>query len=567
MRRPVALCAAVLAALLLGGCAGIPTSGPIGEGDVVLPDPGQPVPLANDPPRDGTVQDIVQGFLVASAAGLSDQFAVARKYLTADAAMTWDPTAKLVVYPSHSQPRISAEDDSSSAVVEVDAQGALDKDGVYAESAPGSKVELALEVARDGDGQWRISNLDDGFLMPSSDFSVFYRQVPLYFAAADGRSLVPDVRWYPAASALNLAVRGLLAGPSPWLADVVRTGVPEGTRLVGNEVLISTGQVATVDLSSAAAGADTAQRTLLVDQLTQTLEHVPGGGVSSVAVTVAGGDRWTRVGDGPVRDRQPASGPYFLADDKLQALSDRSVVPVGDAGPLPAGAHDPAVSMTSTPDDGTLSVVLDGRGRLQALGRAGTPPTVLLDVDGLISPSIDPYDWTWTARPGASTLTAVRGDDVVEIGADWLAGATVRSLAVSRDGTRIAVVHTGAGDQDVTVDVAAVPRDAEGRPQPRLGDRFQVGASVTAVSQVEWMDEATLAVLGTSGSLDEPAVHVVPVGGQSAALPLVLGARTIAAGRGDRALFVTDDQGALWWRQGAAWVSVAKNVSDPVFPG
>lgn len=566
MRRPVALCLALLGALLLGGCVGIPTSGPIGEGDVVLPDPGQPVPLANDPPRDASIEDIVQGFLVASAAGLSDQFAVARKYLTSDAARTWDPMARLVVYPSHSQPRIAVPDGEDAAVVEVDVQGALDKDGVYAESAPGSRSELALTVARDADGQWRIATLDDGFLMPSSDFTVFYRQVPLYFVSADERSLVPDVRWYPAATALTSAVRGLLAGPSPWLADVVRPTVPDGTRLASGEVVLGTGQTAKVDLSAAAAGADVRQRALLAEQLTQTLVHVPGGGVSSVTVTVAGGDPWSRIGDGPLRDPQPSSGPYLLAEGRLQALSDREVVPVGDAGPLPEGAHDPAVSMTAA-KDGTLRVVLDGRGRLQALGGAGVAPTMLLDVDGLLSPSVDPYDWTWTSAPGSSTLLAVRGDEVVEVDADWLTGATVRSLALSRDGTRIAVVHTGAGDQDVTVDVASVPRDAQHRPQPRLGDRFQVGASITAVSQVEWMDEATLAVLGTSGSLDEPAVHVVPVGGQSTALPLVLGARMVAAGRGDRALFVTDDQGTLWWRQGAAWVKVAEGVADPAFPG
>ncbi len=128
-------------------------------------------------------------------------------------------------------------------------------------------------------------------------------------------------------------------------------------------------------------------------------------------------------------------------------------------------------------------------------------------------------------------------------------------------------MHEGS-DQRPAIDVATILRDTTGTGRPqRLGSSFQVGFSMTDASQVEWMDESTLAVLGLSGSLVAPTLHLVPVGGQTSALPLVDGTVSIAAGRGDRALYLVDTDGTLLWRQGAAWTDVAVGVQDPVFPG
>ncbi len=90
---------------------------------------------------------------------------------------------------------------------------------------------------------------------------------------------------------------------------------------------------------------------------------------------------------------------------------------------------------------------------------------------------------------------------------------------------------------------------------------------MSSATQVEWADESTLAVLGLSGSLVVPSVHLVPVSGQTSALPLVDGANTVAAGRGTRALYLADDEGTLLTRQGSSWTAVASGVRDPAFPG
>ena len=554
----------LLALAVVGGCATIPTSGPVRTGDVALSNPGFAVPLANDPPQDGTQQQIVSGFLLAGAAGLSDEFTVARKFLTVRAATQWDPVARVLVYPLlGGGPEISIGADGS-AIVDVPVQGSLDRTGVYTEAPPGAHEQLALTLTQTSDEQWRISGLDDVVLISASDFENEYRQVPVYFASADGSQLVPDVRWLPGSKAAVYAVRAMLAGPSAWLRDAVRTGVPDGSRLGPQSVTLTADRIALVDLAGGAAGADEGQRNLLLAQLTATLERLPGTAVSAVVASVAGGLPWLSTATAvPVRDVAPTTGPYALEKGVLVELVRSRMTPVVGVAPLPADSRSPAVSL-----DEKVRVVLTEPGTLVRLPEDGANPVPILTGTRLIAPTTDRYDWVWSGETAAAgTLTAIGPDDeLVAVAADWLAGLTIRSMAISRDGARIAIVHTGTTDGRVVVDVAAIVRDAAGRPQ-RLGNQFQVGASVEDASQVAWSDEATLAVLGRRGSVNALVVNKVPVGGPTTSLPLVDGTVALAAGLGDRALYVADADGVLFSRQGATWVSVAEGVVDPTFPG
>ncbi|HWS58510.1 MAG TPA: LpqB family beta-propeller domain-containing protein [Actinotalea sp.] len=558
---------ALLAALLvvLAGCVAIPTSGPINTGDVVLSEPGAAFALANDPPPDGSPEDIVNGFLSAGAAGVSDEFVVARKYLTPGAATEWDPTGRVLVYPLQGGgPDIVMRDDGT-AIVSVPVTGSVDRSGVYTEAPSGAQEELVLELRRGQDGQWRISTLDDVVLISASSFANAYREVPVYFASLDGTQLVPEVRWFPALRIATHSVRALLAGPSAWLRDVVQTGAPEGTRLASGGVVV-TDQVATVDLSAEAGTATEDQRNLLLAQLDATLERVPGAAISDVQVTVGDAIPWESTATTtPERDVAPASGPYVLAEDRLALVVDGVAEPVDGVASLDRlEAHHPALSL-----DEQVRVVLDGPGRLVGLPLDGGSPTTLHRGVALIAPSIDRFDWIWTGeqrQTGELTAVSAAGETVPVI-AEWLEGRSVRSLRVSRDGERVVVVHTGADAPAVAIDVAAIVRDETGRPQ-RLGqDRLLIGAALDDATQAVWVDEGTVAVLGLSGSLSLPAMHLVPVGGPSVPLPLVDETASIAAGRGDRALYVCDVEGALLSRQGASWVVVVTGVRDPTFPG
>jgi len=106
-RRAPAGIAAALAATALLGCTFVPTSGPVVEGrTVVTGGSGSVVRVIARPPTPGaTPEDIVRGFLAASASS-EDDFAVARSFLTPQAAERWRPTSGIRVYDT---PVLSAD--------------------------------------------------------------------------------------------------------------------------------------------------------------------------------------------------------------------------------------------------------------------------------------------------------------------------------------------------------------------------------------------------------------------------------------------------------------------------
>lgn len=550
---------AALAGVLLAGCGGLPTSGPVRAGDVAVEDPGVPIALAADPVVDGAPEVIVGGFLSAGAAGLSDDFQVARKYLTSPASVRWQPRARVLVYPSQ-VPDMDVREDGS-VVVTVSVAGVLDAAGVYVEAAPGAREEYVLTLVQDLNEQWRIANLDDGVLMSARAFEQEYRAVPIYFSSPDRAQLVPDLRWFPAGKTVTSAVDALLEGPSTWLRDAVISGVPEGSQLASTVVVEdNAAQVDIVAQVNLTGGSD---RDLLQAQLDATLGRLAGVVINDVEVSV-GGVPWP---PGPVpeldRDIAPLGGPYLLVEDQLAVVERGEVVPVPDVADLDGLAvNNPAIGL-----DGRIRVALSGTSRLLLLPREAGEPVELLRGRDLVPPTVDRFGYVWSG-PAASngTVAAVTAEgEQVSVGVGWLDGRTVRSMRVSRDGTRIAVISVGE-DERVSIDVAGVVRDERGQPQ-RVGERWQVGASLTDAVEVSWVDEVTLAVLGQGPPQQVPAMHLVSVGGPTESLPPLEQAIGIATGRGDRTQYLVDAEETLFLRQTSSWAEVATGVRDAVFPG
>ena len=556
-RRGAAVGVVVGLTVGLAGCVGLPTAGPVREGDVPVGEVAAPLPFAVDPVVDGTPEEIVRGFLAAGAAGLSDDFRVARSFLTGGA--TWDPGAQVLI--STSQGPQVREEGGGSVVVTVPVQAVVDDVGVYTEAAARAPQSLEFELEQDAGDQWRISSAPSGVVMSPRDFAQLYREVPVYFASPDLTQLVPDLRHYPADASImpTLAVRALLGGPSPWLRDAVRSAVPDGSQLSVSTVTVSD-SVATVDLA-APVNVENTDRGLLQAQLEATLRNLPTV-ITEVSVTV-GGVPW---GDSSADDEMainpgPADGPYVLVGDRLAVVAQDGIVPLADAVPLEGlAANSPAVS-----PDGEIRVVRSGRSRLMLLPQAAEP-VELLTGSMLIAPSVDRFGWVWSGSEVSNgTLLAVtESGEPTEIAAGWLEGSLVRSLRVSRDGTRVAVVSEDENGS-VRVDVAGVVREGD-RPL-RLSEGWQIGASLTTATEVSWVGEVIVAVLGTTGSVGSPVMHLVPLGGPTTGLSNVENATGIATGRGTRALYVVDAEGELWLRQGTVWGRVASGVSDAVFPG
>ncbi|MHA7134575.1 LpqB family beta-propeller domain-containing protein [Oerskovia turbata] len=563
------LAAALVATLALAGCAQIPTSGPVMQGDAVVQGYNAPGLRARGPVAGDDPVRIVSGFLTAQAAGPAGNFDVAQEFLTD--AEAWDSEAQVLVYDSDLDLTTDKDAMKTGRVTVTGSAtvvGALDKRGVYTEDVPGGAgdVPVSFGLVRQGDGQWRIDSVADGLLLSESQFLAAFRPTRLYFPSADREVLVPDDRWFPNRSWQTSAVKETLIGPVEWLRGATAPVVPEGTRL-SIEAVTSEGGVVDVRLTDAIALASPEDRAMLKAQLEATL-------FDALPLTVSlyrGEDLLSTPSGGVVPIKAVAEGPEIaLAQGEVVTLD-----PSADkATPLspPVQLDQVAATALAQGSDARPLVVRDGADRIVRLATKNLPDALLLEGEDLLAPSVDRFGGVWSGpRAQAGSLQVVRADLTepgapVTVAAPWLAGRVVQSIRVAHDGARIAVVS--ADGVSTRVEVAGVLRDDEGVPTG-LSEPFRVGAPITSATQVVWADETTLAVLGTDDSEAAAAVHLVEVGGDTTRLSPVPGATSISAGDGERSVQVLTEDGTLFGRSrsGAVWEKRIEGIALPTYPG
>jgi hypothetical protein len=562
--RAAALLGALV--LLLAGCVAIPTSGPVGVGVDDVSDQGSIELLGDPPPQDGTPEDIVRGFLGAGAAGFNrsaeaesgDDFRIAREYLSGEVRRSWNPRERVVVYATASSPIVTPTS-ASQVEVEVRVSARIDADGRYWAAGPDAEETLSFELVQDDEGQWRISGLENGVVLSEPNFETIYRSATLYFLSLDGTFLVPETRWFPLRNLATSIVRELIAGPSDWLRDAVRTAIPEGAVLQPDAVSVDDDGVATVSLAAGGLPTEMDDRELMLAQLQASLRIAR---VRSVEVSADGVALGAQAAD-LERGQDGGGALEMIQDDTLVDLEQSELVPVeGIASLAGLDAHDPARD-----GSGEVRVLLSGTDTLMTVPTTDAPARTLLSASALVAPSVDRLGWVWTAsRDVDGALLAVSAEDGtrIDVEGDWLDGRTVRSIRVARDATRVAVVSAGA--DGVRVDVAAIIRDASGTPQA-LGESWRTAVNLVDATRVVWVDESTLGVLGRTASGTTPVLHLVQVAGQSQARPAIVDLVDIAAGKGEGTLYVVTAQGTLYGRSGSSWAQVVSGVRDPSFPG
>ncbi|MCL2422649.1 MAG: LpqB family beta-propeller domain-containing protein, partial [Micrococcales bacterium] len=427
----------VLAVGVLAGCA-IPSSGPVHAVDTQVDEVTGAVTVAQGPHPGARPSAIVEGFLVAGAAGLTGDFAVAREFLDGPGARSWEPLAQAVVTSATTLEQTA--DDQVVATVTV--VGEVDADGRFSQrSAEPRTVTFDLvKVA----GQWRITDPPPGLMVTEQVFEQQYRRTPVYFLTPDRTQVVPDVRFLPAYDLATSVVEALLAGPSPWLRGAVVSAVPQGVHLA-EQVRIGDGGVAQVLLEPAAVVRTAPGRDLMIEQITRSLD-IPH--IRSVQVRAGSGGPLDPP-DEPLRVREPRE-PMMVVDDELVTFR-HDVAHVDGVGSL-AGLHAVAFNHDTV-------VALSGTDHLVVLPPGGSAPRTLLTAPSLARPSVDRHGWAWTA-PGAvgAGIHAVSADGTqVELVAPWLADRTVHALRVSPEGTRLAVVSTGP--DGLVVEVCGIVRD------------------------------------------------------------------------------------------------------------
>lgn len=553
MKKLMALASLVC---LLAACTSLPTEGPVNATRAPT-DTGQSVGLhANGPSAGADPEDIVIGFLTASAAGLSDDFEVAREFLSPQASESWQPLGEVRIYSDTRVP-VTTRTDTQAVRLNLGSEGSLDEDGRFIASNPDAVITTEFSLARNAEGEWRIIDLENGLLISATLFDTQYAKSVLYFLTSDSRYLVADMRWFPRTTYATAATNELFDGPSDWLAAAVRTSIPAETQIGARGVAIDSG-VATVSLNEEALAVTGYQRLLFQAQLEETLTLLSD--VQEVELTIDGAP-WQVASGNP-----PSSYPF---------TESRVLVMVGDAPALYWDGTTELLDMASVPEDlhslaiGYLDdppmVGISGD-RLVSLPNDGSEPVTLLEVDDLIAPSVDTYGWIWTgSAEGNGTITAVnREGGRVDMTADWLREGTIDSIHVSREGSRAIVVwHT---ESTTYVSATAIVRDGEGNPVS-LDDPFELGAGIESVTDLAWIDETTVAALATIPGSNSPAIYAIPIGGPIHTITEANGATSITAGDGEGSIILSTENGQILERSGGGWRLLLTDGDDPALAG
>jgi Lipoprotein LpqB beta-propeller domain/Sporulation and spore germination len=552
MRRLIAVASVVVLSVLVAGCATIPTSGPVQQGNPASPT-DSPVDfdiLVKGPVVGASQQLILEGFLDAAQSPRGN-YEVAREFLTPGFADEWQANAGATI--DVLADREIAPVDETNMRVEATPAASLSGNGQYEE--PDSSTPIPLDYRFEQiDGEWRISSAPRGILIDQVGFAQVFDDYTLYFFDPTYRNLVPDVRWYAGReSAQTSIVQALLAGAAEWLAPGVVSAFPEGVQLDPAAVPVSSG-VASVSLAGAAFdNLSTVQR--MQAQLDASLIGVRN--ISSVDLTLNGADP-----DAPPLSPEPATNqrvdPRSVVFDGetfgYLATSGEGVDPIGGISEQVAALAPMGASLGS---DAESAAVLTGDGvYLVRSGEDAVPLDPLDPRDGLVTPAIDGQGVVWSVPSGLpDQLVWFAPDGTSEqVPVPW-SGSSIAAIEVSRDSTRIAALLADGGRTHFVV--ASIERRDDGRPVG-LGP---VALDLTDVSgtplDVAWLDSRTVASLT---ALPDGTTRIITqeLGGFAGESDGPVGGVLIDGGNDD--LRALTSNGELDVRSGVGWQGRASGI-------
>ncbi len=539
MRR---LCLFMLV-VLLSSCTAIPTEGPVEEVPLSANPAG--IDIAPEPPEAGaTPSRVIEGFLLAMTDPEGD-YAIAREYLTQEAAQRWQPD-EAVVYDG------SVSGDTDSAQIEGTQVGRLDASGHFSLN-PGP-LDVPLDLVQVND-QWRISSPPEGLLLSRYLFQRYYSTATIYFMSRAGQHVVPELIHLPNARLTPQAVvNSLLRGPTAGLRTTATTAVPEGVTLGNDGASVNSDGVVTVDLHGLDNRlSDDARRRLGAQVLWSltSIERVTG------LILTSDGASFALPGAN-------AEGVLELATQQgYQVLSRASTVDLfgireGRPGRLNStntfltwANPGKAVSDLAVSSDATVGALITTDRTTILLGAPeGTWSQLSPGYTNLRSPQfVGDSLWLLGDNQGQTSLLSVDSGGVVRNVATALPdGARLSDFAVSPTEARIAMIVDVGGRTQLGV---ATVRPG---PLPRLGDwqalplTASSGTTLTNYASLAWPDETAVAVIARAGEptsvftaeIDGSAVEDL---GSVSFRPVDV---TAMARIGGGSLAIRTDSGATW---------------------
>lgn len=562
--RLIAILAAL--ALVLSGCVSIPRDGGIGRITVGDGESGVQSRIDPDGPVPGAGPDeIVRGFLAAGA-GYSNNFEVARSFLTESFAADWDPRSVVRIMPSGTGlEELTSEITADSQTVSFDLplQASLDDRRVYRESVEDTVVEMEFAL-RQVNGEWRIAQAPPGLVVSSSNFSTLFQAYPVYFYTPDFAYLVPDTRWFIRSPATSTeALTEMLRGPADHLAGATVSAVPEGTRLDPQVVAVSEG-LAEVGLSETADGLDAVGQARLVHQIGQTLREITS--LTEVEVDVPSG-----LLDPESEDAAPTvvpidARPIAVSDDRLVRVVGSGVESIEGSPELSAEDAAPAIAL----DESMYAYRSEDRTALHRVLADSMADAVVLTGDELVGPSFDRFGWTWTAEADSDgTLQAVdRAGELAALDTPFLTDRRVEAVHVSRNGAQLGVLSSDTEGRS-RIEVIGITRDGSGRPTGTVQSApLVVGAGFDSIADFSWSGPQTLVMLASPATGAPKTPYSSPVGGPYSLLGAIDRGVAITSGGDGGSIRVSTADGELYTYSAGSWQNLVDvRVSDPAYPG
>jgi hypothetical protein len=531
---------ALLVVVSLTGCATLPVSGPVRIGPDLAPpsdvnsfyySPAAPAPGA-------TESEILSGFLSAGTAPQND-YAIAREFLSESIRATWNPNQELLIQKSTPEVTLT---DGGTAFVEVEVAARVDANGRYETLPTGSTRVLEFSFTEEA-GQIRISSAPDVTIVIRPVFDVVFRSYSVYFLDQSKKSLVPELRWFPANPATGTKlVNALLAGPSDWLKPAVVSAIPTGTVLSLDAVTVQQ-EVALVDLSARALVASFSDRSLMKAQLVATLSQLPT--ITRVAVSI----------ERSAQDIPDSQVPLITTvPGALVALDDDGLRAVSAAAPdsIPTGLEFfSSRTVTGLAVSASKVAAVTGAGVFEAdLDSPGDSSELVDPRSSLVSVSYDQLGYLWLVSGSQVSV------DAKPLRASWLTDQTITAFSLSAEGSRAAlIVDRGATRQ---VLVSSVIRDQNGAPI-ELAPPLSLASELSNPTLVSWFDAVTLSILNTQP--EASSVALVSIGGETRGVQGLADAKALVALGDGSNMYLLKTTGELLAFRGSFWSSVSNSVS------
>ncbi len=553
--------------VLLGGCVGVPTSGPVERHSPAQQQANPGVEIAPVPPAQGASPGlIVEGFLHAMAT-YQPGYSVAREFLTTTASESWQPESGVEIYAAGFPPQASA----TGVVLTAPLVGTLSARGTYTTTAAGTQNVHDFGLVRDADSQWRISRPPRGLLISQSLFSGTWVRSDVCFWDATGNWLVPDPRFVPKGPAGLLATsRAVIAGPTPLAEAAYRR--PNDAQLEVSAVTLSANGVANVELTGEVDRLNADARRKLAGELVWSLTSLEGvtglrvrgngspwelGGTAGVVTT-------SDFGQGTPEPINTSDQVYLVRDGAIQ----RAPWDTPNAEPQAVGPPLNLVgSITGRADGQAVAAITDGGTKLRSVPVREGEARVELSGHGMSL-----VRWTRQGellvvldQARGARLRSVRDGREIPVSTDNLPIGRIRAFGIAPDGVRVALVLEESGRP--VLGVAAIVRSAAGIRFVGWRELAWSPSSQPALD-VGWSGSAALLVLlgGTNAaprvvSVDSEgavATDVGPIDSSAAA--------QLAVGSAGRAVLRSSD-GQTWrfvdeftWEP---WLAKVQQVSLP----